>query len=71
MRSGSESRFEAIPMGGARKLANPQATYAYSMEGVDSHCTSMPAAPAFADRDEIAEIVEVYWHALLRDVPFT
>ncbi len=71
LRTGIESRFEAIPMGGARKLANPQATYAYSMEGVDSHCTSMPAAPAFADRDEIAEIVEVYWHALLRDVPFT
>ncbi|MEO1581859.1 MAG: vanadium-dependent haloperoxidase [Pseudomonadota bacterium] len=71
LRTRSESRFEAIPMGGARKLANPQATYAYSMEGVDSHCTSMPAAPAFADRDEVAEIVEVYWHALLRDVPFT
>ncbi|MEL7022930.1 MAG: vanadium-dependent haloperoxidase [Pseudomonadota bacterium] len=71
LRSRDESRFEAIPLGGARRLANPQATYAYSIEGVDSHCTTMPAAPAFAAKDEIAEIVEVYWHALLRDVPFT
>lgn len=70
LRSGADSRFEAIPLGGARKLANPQATYAYSMEGLDSHRSTMPAAPAFSSKDEVAEIVEVYWHALLRDVPF-
>ena len=70
LQSADETRFEAIPMGGARRLANPQATYAYSLEGADSHTTTMPAAPAFASEDEIAEVVEVYWHALLRDVPF-
>ncbi|MEO0575524.1 MAG: vanadium-dependent haloperoxidase [Pseudomonadota bacterium] len=71
LKSGNESRFEAIPLGGARKLANPQATYAFSLEGYDSHRTTMPAAPAFSSKDEVAEIVEVYWHALLRDVPFS
>lgn len=70
LRTRNEQQFEAIPMGGARKLANPQATYAYSMEGIDSHASSMPAAPAFSSEDEMAEVVEVYWHALLRDVPF-
>ncbi|MEM8547404.1 MAG: vanadium-dependent haloperoxidase [Pseudomonadota bacterium] len=70
LRRADGARFEAIPLGGQRKLANPQATFAYSMEGADSHATSMPKAPAFAGRDQVAEIVEVYWHALLRDVPF-
>ncbi|MEM7762651.1 MAG: vanadium-dependent haloperoxidase [Pseudomonadota bacterium] len=71
LRSQDDTRFEQIPMGGQRKLANPQATFAYSVEGADSHTIHMPAAPAFSDVDEIAEIVEVYWHALLRDVPFS
>ncbi|MDJ0909134.1 MAG: vanadium-dependent haloperoxidase [Woeseiaceae bacterium] len=65
-----DAEFEAIPLGGARKLANPQATYTYSLEGADSHALTMPAAPAFASEDNVAEIVEVYWHALLRDIPF-
>ncbi len=66
----NNAEFEAIPLGGVRKLANPQATYAYSLEGADSHALAMPAAPAFASADQVAETVEVYWHALLRDVPF-
>ncbi|MFK8054431.1 MAG: vanadium-dependent haloperoxidase [Woeseiaceae bacterium] len=70
LRSASPDKYEAIPMGGTRKLANPQATHAYSLSGADSHMSSMPAAPAFSSKREVAEIVEVYWHALLRDVPF-
>jgi len=68
--TGNDADFESIPLGGSRKLANPQATYAFSLEGADSHALSMPPAPTFASEDEAAEIVEVYWHALLRDVPF-
>ena len=67
---GDSARFEGLVLGGDRKLVNPQATYAYSLEGADSHALTMPAAPAFASEDQVAEIVEVYWHALLRDVPF-
>lgn len=66
-----DAEFEAIPLAGSRKLANPQATYMYSLEGTDSHALAMPPAPAFASEDQMAEIVEVYWHALLRDVPFS
>ncbi len=66
-----DAEFEAIPLAGSRKLANPQATYMYSLEGADSHALAMPPAPAFASEDQMAEIVEVYWHALLRDVPFS
>jgi hypothetical protein len=62
--------FNAIPLGGDRKLTNPQAGLAFDMEGPDSHALGQPPAPAFASREQAAEISENYWMALLRDVPF-
>ncbi|MGE0822277.1 MAG: vanadium-dependent haloperoxidase [Candidatus Binatia bacterium] len=71
--SGHAPSFENLPLGcgfPSRKLVNPQAGLAFDMEGYDSHLLSIPPAPQF-DSDEIgAEIVENYWMALLRDVPF-
>ncbi|HEV2764127.1 MAG TPA: vanadium-dependent haloperoxidase, partial [Pyrinomonadaceae bacterium] len=68
--TGAQGDFNAIPMGGARKLTNPQGGLAFEMEGGDSHSFVQPPAPAFNSREEVAEIVENYWMALLRDVPF-
>jgi len=68
--SGRPQDFDAIPMGGARKLTNPQAGLAFDLEGPDSHALLQPPAPAFASREQAAEISENYWMALLRDVPF-
>lgn len=68
--SGLEAEFASIPMGGARKLANPQAAFAYSLCGADSHALMMPAAPTLTSAWEAGEMVEVYWQAALRDVPF-
>lgn len=65
------SHFDAIPLGGNRKLTNPQSGVAFDMEGPDSHALVQPPAPAFASREEAAEIAENYWMALLRDVPFS
>jgi len=65
------SDFNAIPMGGDRRLTNPQAGLAFDMEGPDSHALVQPPAPAFASREQAAEIAENYWMALLRDVPFS
>jgi hypothetical protein len=53
------------------KLTNPVGGLAYDLEGVDGHNTTVPAAPAFASAEIAGEIVENYWMALLRDVPFT
>ncbi len=53
-----------------RRLANPQAALAYNLTGIDPHATRMRPAPAFASAESAAEMGEVYWHALLRDVPF-
>lgn len=63
--------FDAIPLGVGRKLTNPQSGLAFDMEGPDGHALVQPPAPAFASREEVAEIAENYWMALLRDVPYS
>jgi hypothetical protein len=68
--SGSPADFDAIPLGGGRKLTNPQAGLAFDMEGPDAHTLVQPPAPAFASREQAAEIAENYWMAVLRDVPY-
>ena len=75
LRSEKPEDFEAIPLGCAnpaqqRKLTNPQAGLAFDLEGVDSHALAIPPAPAFASDEAVGEIVENYWMALCRDVPF-
>lgn len=66
-----QSDFNYIPLGGDRKFVNPQSGLAFDMEGADSHSFVIPPAPAFASREQAAEIAENYWMALLRDVPFS
>jgi len=62
--------FERIPLGGILKLTNPQAAFAYELEGPDSHHVSIGVPPAFNSAQQAGEIAELYWQALLRDVPF-
>ncbi len=64
-----------------RLFENPQAGYAFELEGVDPHqagplaatcgLDTFPAPPEFSSSDEIGEMAELYWMALARDVPFT
>jgi membrane-associated phospholipid phosphatase len=68
--SGSNRDFERIPQSGSLKLANPQAAFAYDLLGPDPYQLSMPAAPNLTSPETAGEMVEVYWHALLRDVNF-
>jgi len=70
LNSGSNDDFNAIPLGGDRRLTNPQSGLAFDMEGADSHALLQPPAPTFSSREQAAEISENYWMALLRDVPF-
>src|SRR5678816_3158532 len=71
LNSGNPSDFDTITMGSSRKLTNPQSGLAFDMEGPDGHALVQPAAPAFASKEEAAEIAENYWAALLRDVPYS
>jgi hypothetical protein len=71
LNSGQPADFEAIPLGGAAKLSNPQAAYCYAMEGADAAALASPPAPAFSSAQAAGEMVEDYWQALTRDVPFS
>ena len=70
LNSGRPADFDAIPLGGSTRLTNPQSGLAFDMEGPDAHALLQPPAPAFASRQQAAEISENYWMALLRDVPY-
>lgn len=67
---GRSEDFEQIPLGGFVKLANPQAAYAYELIGPDASQLTLAAPPAFDSSEQAGEMVELYWHALARDVPF-
>jgi hypothetical protein len=62
--------FESIPLGGTRLLTSPQAGLAFDLEGPDAQRVTVPPAPRLALAECAGEMVELYWMALLRDVPF-
>jgi len=69
--SGDPADFEKIPLGGTRRLVNPLGTLAVSLSGINPTQIGIPPAPALASAERAGEAVEVYWQALLRDVPLT
>jgi hypothetical protein len=74
--TGEQADFETIPMGCPdpamqSKLVNPMAGIAFDLEGADSHHLAIPPAPAFSSAEAAGEMVELYWQAALRDVPFS
>jgi hypothetical protein len=75
LKKGKPAYFEAIPMGASspslqRKFVNPQSALAFDLQGADSHALAVPPPPAFASNEAAGEMVENYWMALARDVPF-
>lgn len=70
LESGAPEQFEEIPLGGTRRLVNPQAALAFDLEGADSHSLSMRPAPALASAEAAGDLVETYWLAEARDVSF-
>jgi hypothetical protein len=68
--TGREADFEAITLGGTAPYASPQAGLTVSLDGVDSGAITIPPSPTFSSAQRADEMVELYWHALCRDVPF-
>jgi len=68
--SGKLADFEKIPMGGYFALSNPMAAYSYNLDGCDSSQIPIAPPPSFSSAEAAAEMVELYWMSLLRDVPF-
>ena len=74
LNSGDPDDFEKIIMGGTRTLNGPQGGFAFDLEGTDAYQFGfplVPPAPTLASDLNAAELLEHYWAALLRDVPFT
>jgi hypothetical protein len=69
--SGDPNDFEAIPLAGTRKQVNPLGTLAVSLTGLNVAQFAIPPAPALAGPLRASEAIELYWQALLRDVPFS
>jgi hypothetical protein len=69
--SGNKADFEKIPLAGVRPLRNPQAGLAFDLQGPDSHHLAIRPAPRIDGPENSAEMAELYWMALARDVSFT
>jgi membrane-associated phospholipid phosphatase len=68
--TGRSEDFERVPLAGTRKLTNPQAGFGFDLEGPDPQALALPPAPRVDSPQNSAEMVELYWMALCRDVPF-
>jgi hypothetical protein len=68
--TGREADFEAITLGGTAPYASPQAGLVVNLDGVDTAAITIPPSPTLSSAERAGEAVEVYWHALCRDVPF-
>ncbi|HST62658.1 MAG TPA: hypothetical protein VLK84_28390, partial [Longimicrobium sp.] len=62
--------FEAIQLGGPKKLTNPQGGLAFTLEGADPAAVTQPPAPRIDTPQNSGEMGELYWMALARDVHF-
>jgi hypothetical protein len=70
VKTGDPDEFAEIPLGGNVKLAGPQGGLAFDLEGTDSGQLTIPPSPALASAERAGEMVEDYWMALARDIPF-
>lgn len=84
LKSGKNSDFEAIILGGTRTLNGPQSSYSFDLECLDSvqfgnapasgDPASPPIVPPFDQVTSVAygtQLIEMYWASLVRDVAFT
>jgi hypothetical protein len=69
--TGKSSDFANIPLGGNTKLSGPQGGLAFDLEGTDSGQLTIPPSPHLAGAERAGEMVEDYWMALARDIPFS
>jgi len=66
----ASNNFVDVPMGGARKFTSPMSGLMFELIGGDSASFAAAPAPKFASAEAAGEIVELYWAALARDIPF-
>jgi len=72
LREGDSEDFAAIPRDprAGRKYTAPQTGLAFDLEGPDPWALAIEPAPKLDSLQNDAEMMELYWMALARDVPF-
>ncbi len=72
LKSNSRPLLATVTMGTtpSTRLIAPFQGFAYSLAGPDPQGVPCPAPPTFSSAEAAAEMVECYWLALTRDVPF-
>jgi len=63
--------FEDVPVAGGRRLVNPRAGRAFGLAGRDPQSFELGPPPAVSSPGLAADLVELYWLALARDVAFS
>ena len=68
---GTQAALDAVPAGGPGKLAGPLSPLAFQLQGVDTTAATQAfVPPSINSAGGAAEMVELYWEAFVRDVPF-
>ncbi|MCH7661822.1 MAG: vanadium-dependent haloperoxidase [Euryarchaeota archaeon] len=70
LETGDGEDFEAVTVGDEREFIEPQAAFGFTVAGYDPHTIETEAPPRFDSAEAAAELAEIYWMALVRDVPF-
>lgn len=70
MRKGPEGMLGRLPRGSGMRLVSPQAAFGLTLEGGDPQSFLLAPPPSISSPEAAAEMVELYWQALARDVPF-
>ncbi len=71
IKSGKRADFDALTLGGTIPLVDPQAGLAFDLETCDPSQNSIPPFDALDSPGLAAQMIESYWQALTRDVPFS
>ena len=67
--SGRIADWERLPVENEIRLVNPLAAYVWDKEPIAAQVIKLPAFPALGSERLAEEALELYWMALLRDVP--
>ena len=68
--SGISRGDESTPIADVRAWESMAAGNAFDLQGPDSNSLAMPPCPTLDSDELVTEMTELYWMALLRDVPF-
>ncbi|MCB0329636.1 MAG: vanadium-dependent haloperoxidase [Bdellovibrionales bacterium] len=71
IKKGKFQSFEDNVASGAKGFKNPIGAHCTDLQGFDASQFSIPPAPAVESAEASAEIAELYWMALCRDVSFS